>query len=68
MQRLLNIYHTLHLFVGFIWDPSGQLYASAKSFELESGPKTRIIPGECTDERILVRASSGRIDPHHIWA
>lgn len=65
---LSYIYQTLHLFVGFIGDPSGQLYALAKSFELESGPMTRMIPGECTEDLIFVRASSGRIDPHHIWA
>uniref|UniRef100_A0A182IZ67 Uncharacterized protein n=1 Tax=Anopheles atroparvus TaxID=41427 RepID=A0A182IZ67_ANOAO len=47
---------------------TGQLYASAKSREFESGPMTRMIPGECTDERIFVRASSGRIEPHQIWA
>ena len=63
---IYKIYHTLHLLVGFIRDPSGHWYASAKSLEFDNGPITRIIPGECTELRILVRASSGRIDPHHI--
>lgn len=62
------LYHTLHLLVGFIGDPSGHPYASEKSFEFDSGPSTLTNPGECTDERILVSASSGRIDPHHICA
>lgn len=44
----------------------GQLYAFAKSQELDNGPKTRIGPGECTDERIFVNASSGLIEPHQI--
>ncbi len=61
-------YQTLHLFVGFIGEPGGQLYALAKSFEFDSGPKTRTNPGEWTDDRILVSASSGRIDPHQICA
>ena len=36
--------------------------------ELERGPRTRIGPGEWTDDLILVKASSGLIDPHQIWA
>ena len=59
-------YHTLHLLVGFIGDPTGQLYASENSFELDNGPRTRITPGECTEDRSFERASSGRIDPHQI--
>ena len=37
-------------------------------FELESGPRTRIGPGEWTEDLILVSASSGLIEPHQIWA
>ena len=66
-DQLLS-YHTLHLLTGFIGEPSGHRYASAKSREFDSGPITRIMPGECTDDRILVSASSGRIEPHQIWA
>lgn len=59
-------YHTLHLLVGFIGEPDGHLYASENSLEFDKGPSTRITPGECTDERILDNASSGRIEPHQI--
>jgi hypothetical protein len=38
----------------------------AKSLEFESGPITRIIPGEWTELRIFVSASSGRMEPHQI--
>ena len=37
-------------------------------FELESGPSTLMGPGEWTEDLILVRASSGRMEPHQIWA
>lgn len=60
------VYQTLHLFVGFIGEPGGHLYASENSFEFDNGPSTRITPGECTDERNLLKASSGRIEPHQI--
>lgn len=33
-------YQTLHLCLGFIGEPKGQLYASEKSSEFESGPFT----------------------------
>ena len=36
--------------------------------EFESGPRTLMGPGEWTEDLILVRASSGRMDPHQIWA
>lgn len=62
------IYQTLHLLVGFIGEPLGQLKALENSFELDSGPSTRMTPGECTDERILDNASSGRMEPHQICA
>lgn len=67
-NRGCNFYHTLHLFVGFIWVPSVHLYASENSLEFDNGPMTLITPGEWTDERSFDRASSGRIEPHQIWA
>ena len=36
--------------------------------EFESGPRTLMGPGECTDDLTLERASSGLMDPHQIWA
>ena len=36
--------------------------------ELDKGPITRTGPGEWTDDRIFVSASSGLIDPHQICA
>lgn len=62
------VHQTLHLFVGFIGEPTGQLYAVENSLEFDNGPSTRITPGECTDDRSLDNASSGRIDPHQICA
>lgn len=63
-----RVHQTLHLLVGFIGVPAAQPYVSAKSREFDSGPRTRTKPGECTDERILFSASSGRIEPHQICA
>lgn len=62
----VRVYHTEHLCRGFIGDPKGQLKAAAKSHEFDSGPRTLMGPGEWTDDRIFVRASSGLIEPHQI--
>lgn len=43
--RLVD-YHTSHLWIGFIGEPSGQLKSSANSFRLLSGPSTRNWAGE----------------------
>lgn len=59
-------YQTEHLLVGFIGLLGGQLKASAKSKEFDKGPRTRTGPGECTEDLILVKASSGLIEPHQI--
>nr|CAH7756034.1 unnamed protein product [Callosobruchus chinensis] len=44
LLSIIPIYQTLHLSVGFIGDPTGQLYALAKSWEFDSGPKTLMGP------------------------
>lgn len=67
-KLIKNFYQTTHFLMGFIRDPSGQLYALAKSSEFDNGPHTRVGPGECTDDLTLVKASSGRIEPHQICA
>jgi len=61
-------YHTEHLFTGFMGEPRGQLNTWAKSFELESVPITRNLPGECTAVFSLFLVASGRMEPHQTWA
>lgn len=39
------VYQTVHLSVGFIGEPIGHPKASAKSFEFDKGPTTRMGPG-----------------------
>lgn len=61
-------YHTEHLLTGFMGEPGEQLNTWAKSFELESVPITRNLPGECRAVFSLFFVASGRIEPHHTWA
>lgn len=60
-----TFYHTEHLLTGFMGEPGGQLKTWAKSFELESVPITRNLPGECKAVFNLFLVASGRIEPHH---
>lgn len=61
----LLCYHTLHLCVGFMGDPNGQLNCLAKSIEFDTVPITRNLPGLCMAVLSLLRTASGRIAPHH---
>lgn len=65
---IISVYHTEHLLMGFMGEPGGQLKTWAKSFELDSVPITRNLPGECKAVFNLFLVASGRIEPHHTWA
>ena len=65
---LYYVYHTSHFFTGFIGDPIGQLKSFENSSELENGPFTRNIPGECAPVRILISRLFGRYFEHQVFA
>lgn len=41
----IDLYQTAHFFLGFIFEPRGQLKSFENSSMLESGPRTRNLPG-----------------------
>lgn len=51
-------YHTEHFLAGFILLPVGQLYASAKSFELDSGPRTLKVWKLSYEQNIIIWTSN----------
>lgn len=61
-------YHTLHLFRGFILEPSGQLKSSEKYSMLLNGPCTLKFPGEWYPVSTLNLRASGRCLEHHVLA
>ena len=49
-------------------EPKGQLKSLANSFELEKGPLTRNIPGECAPVRTRLSRDFGRYFEHQTLA
>lgn len=64
----LLTHHTLHLFTGFILEPSGHLKSLLKSSKLENGPITRNWPGESKPVVMWVFRVSNRYLEHHMLA